>query len=56
MEDLATAMECILWDEKLRAGLIERGFEQARKFSWEKCARETLEVLESVCHELHEFH
>ena len=27
---------------------IERGLEQSKKFSWEKCARETLEVLKSV--------
>jgi glycosyltransferase involved in cell wall biosynthesis len=56
VEGLAAAMERVLGDEELRAELIERGFEQARKFSWEKCARETLDVLENVCHELHEFH
>jgi glycosyltransferase involved in cell wall biosynthesis len=48
VEELATAMERVLGDEKLRAGLIERGFEQVRKFSWERCARETLDVLESA--------
>ncbi|MBC8249028.1 MAG: glycosyltransferase family 4 protein [Anaerolineales bacterium] len=48
VEELAAAMERVLGDEKLRAGLIERGFEQAKKFSWEKCAHETLGVLESV--------
>jgi glycosyltransferase involved in cell wall biosynthesis len=56
VKELAAAMECVLGDEELQAGLIERGFEQVRKFSWERCARETLNVLESVCHELHEFH
>jgi glycosyltransferase involved in cell wall biosynthesis len=56
VEGLAAAMERVLGDEELRAELIVRGFEQARKFSWERCARETLDVLESVCHELHEFH
>jgi len=54
VEGLAAALERILGDEELRAELIERGFEQARRFSWEKCARETLNVLESICHELHE--
>jgi len=48
VEGLAAAMERVLHDEELRAELIERGFEQARKFSWERCARETLEVLENV--------
>jgi len=48
VKGLAMAMERVLGDEELRAELIERGFEQAKKFSWERCARETLDVLESV--------
>ena len=56
VEGLAAAMERVLGDEELIAGLIERGLEQVRKFSWERCAHETLKVLENVCHELHEFH
>ena len=46
VEGLAAAMERVLGDDALRAELIERGFERARKFSWERCARETLDVLE----------
>jgi len=53
---LAAALARVLGDEELRAELIQRGFEQAKGFSWERCARETLNVLTSVCHELHEFH
>lgn len=38
--------------EARRAGyreqLIKKGFENVRRFSWEKCARETLEVFEEV--------
>jgi glycosyltransferase involved in cell wall biosynthesis len=48
VKGLAMAMERVLSDEELRAGLIEHGFEQARKFSWERCARQTLTVLENV--------
>ncbi len=48
VEGLAAAMERVLDNEELQTELIERGFEQARKFSWERCARETLDVLESV--------
>ena len=48
VEGLTAAMKRVLGDEELRAGLIERGFEQARRFSWEKCARATLDVLENV--------
>ncbi len=31
-----------------REQLIKKGYQQARKFSWEKCAKETLKVLEEV--------
>ena len=56
VEGLAAAIGRVLGDEELRAKLIERGFEQAREFSWDRCARETLDVLESAGHELHECH
>ena len=45
---MAAAMEQVLSDEELRAKLSARGFERARRFLWENCARETLAVLESV--------
>jgi len=48
VEGMAAAMERVLSDEELRAKLRARGFERARRFSWENCARETLAVLESV--------
>ncbi|OGD86949.1 hypothetical protein A2Z23_01660 [Candidatus Curtissbacteria bacterium RBG_16_39_7] len=35
-------------DEDERRVLIEKGLKQAQKFSWEKCAKKTLEVLELV--------
>ena len=54
VEEMTAALERGLRDEELRAELIERGFQQVGKFSWERCARETLNVLESICHELHE--
>lgn len=36
------------FDNKKRRLLIKRGLERAKKFSWEKCAKKTLEVLEKV--------
>ena len=33
---------------KVREKLIKFGFENVKRFSWEKCARETLEVLENL--------
>lgn len=43
--DIAQAMEKILSSEKLRQNLIKAGLENVKRFSWEKCARETLKVL-----------
>jgi glycosyltransferase involved in cell wall biosynthesis len=36
------AITCVIGNENLRAALIEKGLEQAAKFSWEECARKTL--------------
>jgi len=47
-EDVANAMAKIADDRELRQTMIQKGLEQARKFSWEKCARETLEVFKNV--------
>ena len=47
-EGIAKAMKELAGDENLRGALSARGKEQAKKFSWEKCARETLEVYKSI--------
>jgi glycosyltransferase involved in cell wall biosynthesis len=41
---IATALKKVLGDEKFRKSLILKGYAQAKKFSWKKCAKETLEV------------
>lgn len=38
----------LLENKKFREKLVKRGLLKAKKFSWEKCARETLEVYKSV--------
>lgn len=38
-----------LKDKKLRQELIKKGKERTALFSWEKCARETLEVIKNAC-------
>jgi len=43
--ELAKAMELVLGDEKLRDFLVKKGFERIKKFSWHKCAGETLNIL-----------
>lgn len=44
---IAEAMTKIVTDQQLRAELIKKGLEQAKKFSWLECAKQTLLVLEN---------
>jgi len=46
LEDIIRGMERIK-NKELRIKLINKGFENIKRFSWEKCARETLAVLMS---------
>lgn len=46
-EDLAEKIKSILENDVLRKELLERGTARVKNFSWEKCARETLEYLKS---------
>jgi glycosyltransferase involved in cell wall biosynthesis len=48
VEDIADAMCRLDNDPELRDSLSRAGLERSRIFSWEKCARETLELLEHV--------
>ena len=47
-EALAAALARVLHDEALRADLIEEGFANVQRFSWRRCAEQTLAVLERV--------
>ena len=44
IDGLAEAMHRVLTDEALRKGMIEKGLQRAKLFSYEKEARETLKV------------
>lgn len=44
-EDAAQKIALLLADENLRKDLALKGFIRAKDFSWEKCARETLDCL-----------
>jgi glycosyltransferase involved in cell wall biosynthesis len=48
VSDITKKIKDVITDEKLRKQLREKGFEQVKKFSWEKTAQETLKVLEEV--------
>jgi glycosyltransferase involved in cell wall biosynthesis len=48
VNDIASAIFKVLNDEQFALTLVKRGLKQAKKFTWEKCARETIKVYESV--------
>lgn len=48
IDDIAKTITKILEDEKLRQTMIKKGYEQIKKFSWEKSAKEVLNVLKEV--------
>ena len=47
-EEIAAAMQRLLQDEALRSELGRRGRERAALFTWDRCARETLAVIEDA--------
>ena len=47
-DDIADKIKKILEDQKTRAVLVERGIKQVGKYSWQKMARKTLDVYQSV--------
>jgi glycosyltransferase involved in cell wall biosynthesis len=46
--NIAKGLEKLIRDKSTRNKLIEKGFKQVKKFSWEKTAKETLRVYEKV--------
>lgn len=48
-ESMRKAIENVVGDEELRNNLIDRGRARVGCFSWERCARETLDVYRQVC-------
>jgi len=47
-KEIAKAMMALVDDEKLRNKLIKRGYEQVKKFSWQKTAEKTLELYHKI--------
>jgi alpha-1,3-rhamnosyl/mannosyltransferase len=48
VEDIAAALKRGLLDADLRARLVEKGYENARGFSWTRTASETLDIYRQV--------
>jgi glycosyltransferase involved in cell wall biosynthesis len=47
--EIARGITEVLLDESLRAALVRCGREQAARFSWERTAREVLEIYHAAC-------
>jgi len=47
-QDIADKIEQVITDKKLRESMIEKGYAQVKKFSWEKAAREVVSILKDV--------
>jgi len=48
VDDMASALQRCLLDMDLRLTLIANGYENAKRFSWDKTARETLDVYSAI--------
>ncbi|MCD6419940.1 MAG: glycosyltransferase family 4 protein, partial [Synergistetes bacterium] len=51
VEDIALGIRTVLSDENLQKELVRKGFERVKLFSWEKTAKQILEVFEEVLRE-----
>ncbi|MBN1445561.1 MAG: glycosyltransferase family 4 protein [Candidatus Omnitrophica bacterium] len=49
VEELSSAIEKVLSDGQLRQELQDKGLERVKSFSWQKTAKETLQVYKEVC-------
>ncbi len=45
---IAKGIDRVLTDRNLRKKLIKKGFENIKRFSWQKCANQTIKILEKV--------
>ncbi|KYG65375.1 hypothetical protein AZI87_12560 [Bdellovibrio bacteriovorus] len=46
--EMAAALSRVLTDQAYREALIQKGLKQAPRFTWEKCAQDTVEVYKKV--------
>ena len=49
IHDLLEKLEKLFTDKKLYTTLIASGKKRVHEFSWDKCAEETLDVIQSIC-------
>ena len=49
IEEIARAIYKVINNQDLRNELISKGQENVKRFSWEKCAKQTLSLLTNMC-------
>ena len=47
-DDMKSALEKVIGAETYKRDLVQKGHEQHKKFSWEKCARETMIIYKGI--------
>ncbi len=47
-QDIANKLSIVMNDKNVREEMIAKGFKQAKKFSWERCAKETIEAYSQI--------
>jgi glycosyltransferase involved in cell wall biosynthesis len=52
INEISKAMRNVLTDKELKYKLIKEGFKNIKRFSWKKCARETLNVYKKIYNEI----
>ena len=48
IEEISKAMYKVISDKEFKKDLIAKGYQNIKKFSWQKCAQETLKILEEI--------
>ncbi len=48
VDDLVSCLETFIKDQELRSGMATKGYLQARKYSWQQMAKETLSVYKQI--------
>jgi glycosyltransferase involved in cell wall biosynthesis len=48
IKDIREKIRMVMEDENLRSNLVKKGLERVKLFSWEKCARETVNIYERL--------
>ncbi len=48
--DMKQSLKALLLDESLKHDMIQKGYGRLKEYSWEKCAKETLSILNNTRH------